>query len=189
LRTIQQKIVRSIDMGTKENAKPSEARKTETPGTPAVTGRGGPVSFADLDRWFDEQMASGWLAPLRTHWPRWPGFAEIRAPFEGRWPKVDVIDRDDEIVIRAELPGVSKDDIDVSVTERAVTIKAKTKSESKEEKEHYYRCETTSGEFERSVMLPQEVESDGAQAGLKDGILELRLRKVKKSARKQIKIA
>ena len=112
----------------------------------------------------------------------------MAAPFEGRMPKVDVIDRDTEVVVRAELPGVDKKDLDVSVSANAVTIKASTKAEHKEEKGDYYRCEITQGSISRTVALPADVDGDQAKAAFKDGVLELTMPKVAGSRKQSIKV-
>ena len=88
--------------GEKESV---EVRKSEP------TSSGGLIPFSDIEQWFDERFPSRWFAPLEKRlleWPSWFKGFEMRPPFEGRWPKVDVIDRDNEIVVRAELPGVTK---------------------------------------------------------------------------------
>jgi hypothetical protein len=81
------------------------------------------------------------------------------AVFEGRMPSVDVIDRDNEILVRAEIPGVDKKDLDVSVTEDSVCIKGSVQHEEEEEKGEYYRRETSSGSFARTMILPSEVDT------------------------------
>lgn len=109
-------------------------------------------------------------------------------PFEGRLPKVDIIDRESEIVVRAEVAGVDKKDLDVSVTDTTVTIKGSTRQESKEEKGDYYRCEISQGSFARTVALPGDVDSGKARASFKDGILELMLPKKEAAKRHSIKV-
>jgi HSP20 family protein len=93
------------------------------------------VPFEDVDRWFseigrrfDDLFSQRWLSPFER---LFPSFLEVRAPFEGRTPKVDVIDREAEIVIRGELPGVAKEDLEVSMTDDAVTIRASTRHEER----------------------------------------------------------
>lgn len=138
-----------------------------------------------FDRWFENFFPLGWMRPFRMERPSW---GELAAPFEGRMPKVDVIDRDDEVVVRAEVPGIEKDELDVSVSDNAVTIKGETKREAKEEKGNYYRCEISRGAFTRTIALPDYVDTDGAKAKFKDGMLELTLPKVEKAKRRSIKI-
>jgi HSP20 family protein len=101
---------------------------------------------------------------------------------------VDVIDRDTEVVVRAELPGITKDDLDVSLSDNTLTIRASTQHEKKEEKGHYYRREMSRGEFQRSLRLPANVEGDKTKASFKDGILELVVPKAASSKRQTIKV-
>lgn len=141
--------------------------------------------FADLDRWFEDFPRFAAMQPFGQGWFDWP---DLEAPFRGRTPKVDMLDRDDAIVVRAELPGVDKDGLEVTVDENTVTIRATTRQEKKQEKENYYRREMSRGEFRRSLPLPESVDSEQAKARFKDGILELTLPKVAKTERKTIKV-
>jgi HSP20 family protein len=103
-------------------------------------------------------------------------------------PKVDVVERDNEIVVRAEVPGVDKKDLDVSVSDNAVTIKGSTRHEEKEEKGDYYHHEISTGTFSRMVSLPANVDGSKAKADFKDGVLELTIPKVGQSKRHSIKL-
>lgn len=103
-------------------------------------------------------------------------------------PRVDIIDRDEEIVVRAEIPGVDKKDLDVSLTDNTVTIKGSTHQEQKEEQGNYFRSEMARGSFARSVTLPGNVDGAGAKASFKDGVLELSLPKTENSKRRSIKV-
>ena len=145
--------------------------------------------FDEMERMMDRMLGGffprPWLHPLRWERPRW---AELPALYEGKWPHVDVIDREDEVIVRAELPGVDKKDLDVSVGDNAVTIKAATKREEKEERGDYYRCEISQGAFGRTVALPAEVEASKAKATFKDGLLKLSLPKLEKSKRRTITV-
>jgi len=131
---------------------------------------GGLVPFEEMDRWFDE-VARRWLSP-----------------FEGRMPQVDMFDRETEIVIRAALPGVAKEDLELSMTDETVTIRASTRREAKEGKGEYYRRELSQGEFQRTLRLPVAVKGVEAKATFKDGILELVLPKVEQAKSKKIKV-
>lgn len=113
---------------------------------------------------------------------------EVTLPFQGKLPRVDVIDRDEEVLVRAEVPGVDKKDLEISVSENSVTINGKTSHEEKEEKGSYYRCEVSRGVFTRTVALPSDVDADKAKTTFKDGVLELTLPKVTKSKRRTIKL-
>jgi len=141
--------------------------------------------YEEMDRLFDNFFRRGWMRPWRWEWP---AFREAGRALESRFPRVDVIDRDSEIVVKAELPGVEKKDLDVSMTEDSVTIKGSTRHEEKEEKGDYYRCEISHGEFARTVALPTTVDSAKAKAVFKDGVLELVISKVEPSKRRAITI-
>jgi HSP20 family protein len=136
-----------------------------------------------MEHLFDDFLGRGWLRPLRFE--RMP---ELSLAWEGRLPKLDVIDRDNEVVVRAEVPGVKKEDLEISVSGDLFTIKGQTKREEKEEKGDYYRCEVSQGMFSRTVTLPAMVDEAGAKAQLKDGMLEITLPKTEKSKKRAIKI-
>ena len=138
-----------------------------------------------MNRLFESFSPRGLLRPGRWEWPSW---GELAMPFEGRMPRVDMIDRDEEVVVRAELPGVEKKDLDVSMTENTVTIKGSTSHEAKEEKGDYYRSEMSRGSFTRTLTLPGEVDGSKAKATFKDGVLELTLPKIESSKRRTIKV-
>lgn len=141
--------------------------------------------FEEMDHIAAHFFPHRWMRPFRTGWPSLP---EMGGVFEGEMPKVDVIDRDDEVVIRAEMPGVDKKNLDISVTDNSVSISGSTSHEEKEEKGDYYRSEISRGSFSRVVALPSDVDSDKARSSFKDGVLELKIPKVKKAKRKKITI-
>jgi len=140
--------------------------------------------FEEMERMFEAAFPMGWFRPWR-----WPTFNEMSAPFEGRMPKVDVIDRESEVLVRAELPGVNKDDIEVSLTDHTVLIKGSTSKEEKKEEGNYYRRETMRGEFSRTVTLPADVDTEKANAKFTDGVLELVMPKSEKAKRRSIKVS
>lgn len=141
--------------------------------------------FEEMEKLFEGRFPRGWFSPFHM---KWPVLSEVAAPFEGKTPSVDVIDRDDEVIVKAELPGVEKKDLDISVTNNSVTIKGTTSHEAKEEKGDYYRCEMSRGSYSRMLALPSEVDEDKAKATFKNGVLELTLPKVKKARRKTIEV-
>jgi HSP20 family protein len=139
--------------------------------------------FEEMERMFDEFFNRSWLRPFRAE--RMP---EMSLAWEGRLPKLDVIDRDNEVLVRAEVPNVKKEDVEISVTGDLFTVKGKTRHEEKEEKGDYYRCEVSQGSFSRTVTLPAMVDEAGAKAQLKDGMLEVTLPKTEKSRKRTINI-
>jgi HSP20 family protein len=123
--------------------------------------------------------------PFEWEWPSW---AEMSALAESKLPRMDIIERDNEVVVRAELAGVDKKDIDVSVTDNTVMIKGSTKEEHKEEKGDYFRSEIKQGSFSRVAALPCDVDGDKAKAKFSDGMLELVIPKLEGSKRRNIKV-
>ena len=103
-------------------------------------------------------------------------------------PKMDVIERDKEIIIKAELPGFEKKDIDVSITNNRLVIKASTCYEEKEEKGDYLKQEIRSSEVFRSVHLPGEVDEGNIKTSFKNGLLQLTIPKHESSHRRRINI-
>jgi HSP20 family protein len=155
---------------------------------PAATEEKHLSPFSDMERYFDElekNMFGGhFLHPLM--WPR--GESDM-LPFSGRSPRVDVIDHDRDIMVKAELPGVDKKDVNLSLTDHTLTIRAETSKEEKQEEENYYRREISRGSFSRSVMLPETVDIDKASASFKDGILEIVLPKIEPAKRRSIEVS
>ncbi len=136
----------------------------------------------DIERMFDNFMSRNWLRPFRE-------FPSLRGNIElPRVPRVDLVERDGEVVVRAQLPGVDKKDIEVSLTDRSITIRASTRKEDKEEKGEYYRREISTGEVSRTLGLPAEVDGTKAQAEFKDGLLEITIPKIAKSKRVQVDV-
>jgi HSP20 family protein len=140
--------------------------------------------FEEMDRMFDGFFRRGVMRPWRFEWPTFP---EMALP-EMKIPKVDVVDRETEVLVKAEIPGVDKKDIDISVGEDTVTIKGETRHEEKEEKGDYYRCEISQGAFSRTVALPAVVDGSKAKANFKDGMLELTIPKTEKAKRHTVKV-
>ncbi len=157
--------------------------KVENKDIEKVEGKHGLRLFEDIDRLFDDYFTRGWLDPFRF---KWPSYHEQAETFEGKTPHVDLVERDDDIVIKAELPGVEKKDLDISVTSNTVTIKGAISHEEKEEKGNYYRCEISRGSYSRTLALPREVVEAKAKATLKDGMLELILPKAEQAKKATI---
>ena len=159
---------------TKKKAAPK--KKVTTTAKPKEVVKAEPIRalspFEEMeqvfDRAFERFFPRGWIRPSRWEFPHW---AELPEPFEGKHPRVDVIDQDNDIVVKAEIPGVEKKDLDVSMTENTVTIKASVSHEKEESKGDYYRRELSSGSFSRTVALPGEIDGSKAEAKFKDGVL------------------
>ena len=114
-----------------------------------------------------------------------------RLPVEERgWmPAVDVFEKEDRFVIKAELPGMKEEDIDVSVVGDTLSIRGEKKTETEINDEDYYRCECSYGSFYRSIPLPSNVDADKIEASFEDGILEVALPKSAKVKPKKIAVS
>ena len=99
---------------------------------------------------------------------------------------LEVYETPTELVVKVELPGVKKEDVDITIRDNYLVIRAEKKEEKKEEKQHVHVVERVYGTFERVIPLPADVDTDNAKASFKDGVLEIRF--PKKSATKEKKI-
>ena len=126
--------------------------------------------FAELDAWFNRALRRGWPAPF--DWGR-SLLSEDESVFGARAPRVDVINRDKDVLVRAELPGVQKEDIEVSLNDRTLTIRASSSQEKKEDKGDFVRREIARQSFARTLTLPGYTDTGSARADLKDGVLEI----------------
>jgi len=103
-------------------------------------------------------------------------------------PAVEVSDTTDTVVVKAQVPGVSKEQIQVTISEGVLTVKGETKAEEKQEEKNYLRREFHYGAFSRTVPLPASVQGEKATAQLKDGILEIRIPKSEEARVKEVPI-
>jgi HSP20 family protein len=140
--------------------------------------------FHELERRFDDIFSGEWGMPTRWEFPEWSKLSKM----ELKAPKVDIVDRNDDILVRADVPGVKKENLDVSLTDNTITIKGSTSEEKKEEKGDYYRSETMKGEFSRTMSLPSDVDGEKASTSFKDGVLEIVVPKVEKARRIKVKV-
>ncbi len=103
-------------------------------------------------------------------------------PFDGSnfkfAPKVDITEDDKNLYVSAEIPGVAKDDINVTMNENLLTLSGEKKREEKEERKNYYRLERSMGAFTRTFNVPVPVKADFINAEFKDGILKITLPKI-----------
>ncbi len=152
----------------------------------------------EMDRLFDD-FTSGWpwgRARRRARGMMTP-FAGAFEPFRGSpfgWSSgigaVDVVDKDKEIQIRADLPGMKEDDIDVRLSDGLLTIQGEKKEEKEESEEegNYYVSERRYGSFQRSFRLPEGIDLEHVDAAFKNGVLTVKLPKTKEAQEKIKKI-
>jgi HSP20 family protein len=138
----------------------------------------------EMERWFEDVFRK----PFSLLRPSW--FPRVRFPeIEEITPTIDVFEEGDNVVVKAELPGMGKEDIDVKVTDDIITISGEKKKEEKVEKKNYYRMERSYGSFTRSLRLPTEVQTEKAVAKFKEGVLEVRIPKTEEAKKKEKKVS
>jgi len=170
-----------------ESTPVAKRKNTSAQTTPSIIKH----PIAEIERAFDRFFGRGF--PSLWHGRDFPVmdslFGDSLLEFNGqRLPNIDVVDRDNEILVRAELPGVEKKDLTISLTDNLLTIKGESKTEKKEEKGDYHRREISSSAFARSFTLPGSVDSTKAAASLKDGVLEITLPKAESSKKRNIEV-
>lgn len=142
--------------------------------------------FTDLGRWDrDMERIMGDFFGRRPWWPeRWfrTEGMELTAPV------VDLYEEKDDIVVKAELPGIEKNNIEVNLADHTLTIKGEKKKEEETKEKNYYRSERSYGSFVRTLELPKDVHTDKVKATFKDGILEVRLPKTEEAKAKEVKV-
>jgi len=142
-----------------------------------------------MEEFFENFLPRRWMEdffePYATKRPSW---SEFEGRFEGS-TKVDIIDKGDALMVRAELPGVEKEDLDVLIAGDRLTIEAKREFKEEEKEDTFFWNEMAYGRLYRAVHLPVEVISDKAKAELKNGMLEIYLPKVKAVTPHTVKVA
>ena len=123
----------------------------------------------------------------------WNSFSEggliKRNDEDGVWlPSLDISETKNDLVVKAELPGMDPKDIDISLSNGSLTIKGEKKQEREEKEENYHFIERSYGSFCRSVRLPKEVKHDKVSASFKDGVLKIVLPKSEEAKKKEIKV-
>ena len=161
---------------TEQAQKPQQQHSTERQLTRRPSGSmGNPWGIFDqftseMDRLFDDfGFGRSWLAPSS-------GRRSMGSPQSSQqiWrPAVEVSQRDHDLVVRADLPGLKKDDINVDVTENAITISGERRSEEEHNEGGVYRTERHYGSFSRTIPLPEGAMTDQARATFENGVLEI----------------
>jgi HSP20 family protein len=121
---------------------------------------------AEMDRMFGRRLPA--MFPLRRY---------TTSLGEGWAPSADMYEKDGDIVVKAELPGVEKDGIDVSIERGDLVIKGERKAEAEVKEDKYYRMERFAGSFYRRFPLPEGIDTNKITADYKDGVLEIRVPK------------
>jgi HSP20 family protein len=116
-----------------------------------------------VDRWFGDVGLGrdlGWRGSQQGGLTLWS-------------PQIETFQRGDQFIVRADLPGLKKEDIDVEVTDAGVSIQGERREERQEDREGYYRSERSYGSFYRTIPLPEGAITESAKATFRDGVLEI----------------
>lgn len=138
--------------------------------------------FGEMERRFEDffrkpfSLLPSWMPRLKM-----PEIEEVS-------PSMDIFTEGDDVVVKGELPGMKKEDINVSLTKDTISISGEKKKEEKVEKKDYYSLERSYGSFKRSFSLPAEVQTEKASAKFKDGVLEIRIPKTEEAKKKEKKV-
>ena len=123
----------------------------------------------EMDRWFERAFHGGWPMMPRPYWARWPKMWSTT-----QWvPDADVIERDDKVTVKVDVPGIKRENLDVAVENGVLVIKGRREESKEVKEEHYRRSERMVGEFYRSIALPESVDPGAIKATLNDGVLEI----------------
>lgn len=137
--------------------------------------------FDEMERWFGDFFDRPFFSPMWMPRFRMPS---MQPPT----PSVDIFEEADAVVIKAELPGIDKEDVEIHVADDVLTISGEKKAEEKIERKDYHRIERSYGSFSRSLRLPGEVLSDQAKASFQNGVLEIRIPKTEAGKQKKRKV-
>lgn len=138
-----------------------------------------PLSLMDMDRWFDESL----LRPFAPF-----GLSRMKTMAEEVIPAVDLFEDNGNLVLKAELPGMKKEDIEITLTDGDITISGEKKKEKEVKRKDYYKWESSYGSFCRTFALPTDVQQDKVKSTFKDGILEVIMPKSEEAKSKEVKV-
>jgi HSP20 family protein len=149
------------------------------------TGRSGYLApFEEIEKWFEEAWRRPFSMLRSSMGPRteFEDFGKVM-------PHVDIFEEGKELVMKADLPGMKKEDVDINLTENVLTVSGEKKKEEKVEKGDYFRYERSHGSFFRRFELPYGIDTGKIKATLEDGVLEIRLPRTNEAVEKSRKIA
>ena len=171
-------------MANKKNGKQNEStgprtlEKREERGELGARLAATPFSFVrrfaeEMDNLFEDfNLRRDWLAP-------------VLGSGAGIWsPQVEMLQRNGELIVRADLPGLTKDEVKVEITDNAITIEGERRGEKEEKHEGFYRSERSYGKFYRRLPIPEGVDVKDAEATFQNGVLEVKMKASKREQQK-----
>ena len=143
----------------------------------------------DLVPWRPFGELSSFRKEMDRLWDRIGGETPLARTFGEVWsPSVDISETKDSLVVKADLPGLEAEDVNVSISGDVLTIKGEKKAEAEEKDEHYHCVERYSGSFQRVFQLPSGVKADQIEATFDKGVLKVTLQKVEEAKKKEIEV-
>ena len=136
----------------------------------------------EVENWFEDFWRHPFLGPWMPRAWRWRRLPTISSP------TTDLYQEKDDLVVKMELPGLAKEDIEINLTGNMLTVRGEKKRSEETKEDDFYCCERSYGAFVRNIEMPAEVKWDKVRASLKDGILEIRLPKTEAARESSRKI-
>mgnify|MGYP003574217788 FL=1 len=137
-----------------------------------------------MEEFFEDFPPRRWMETFEPFGRMWPTDIDYERAF-----RLDIVDREKELAVRAELPGVEKDDVKVTIAGDRLMIEAEREFEEEDDRDDFYRHELGFGKLMRTVALPVEVDPENVHAELKEGILTVTLPKIRVAERHTVKVA
>jgi HSP20 family protein len=145
------------------------------------------TEMTQIERMMDRMLEDMWGRPWRSLFD-FGRHRRLMGDLELAGPAIEIGEDNNDVVVKAELPGMKKEDIEISIAERLLTIKGEKKREAERKGEGYHYSERSYGAFERCLEIPRDVQADKVHAAFKDGVLEIRLPKTEEAKRKEVKV-
>lgn len=166
---------------SKEATEEKEEKALATKKSGEVVSRG-----EEFEHWLERVMGDMWCPPFPSLFGR-DRWLPIK-PLSIRMPSLDVYEEKDSVVVKAELPGMKKEDVEVNLAGETLVIKGEKKEDKEVKEDDYYRRERSYGSFLRTIALPCDVKSGEIKASFKDGVLEIRMPKTEEAKKKSISV-
>jgi HSP20 family protein len=173
-------------MAKKEKKELRKVKSKNAPTAAKVESKKALTPFQEMERRFQEmeRRFDDFIRRPFSLLPSWMPGLRMRE-MEEVSPSMDIFTEGDDVVVKAELPGMKKEDIDVNLTEDTITISGEKEKEEEVQKKDYYTFERSYGSFKRSFSLPAEVQPEKASAKFKGGVLEIRIPKTEEAKKKE----
>ena len=152
-------------------------------GMPGFDGKRLAPLTHSMEEFFEDFPPRRWMETYEPFGLKWPMGIDFERSF-----RLDILDRDKELLVRGELPGIERDEIEVTISGKYLTIEAERKFEKEDKDDKFIRHELGFGQLVRTVALPVEVDAEKIHAELKDGILTVRLPKIQAVERRTVKV-